>query len=99
MQQQIKRLQARLGDLKGNLVRKVISDFSLDILPPPSSYRVYNRRTRKVMKTMNVTFDELSAMAFEQRSSKPELKKDFWTYQFNTRSYLCSVNNNTEQTN
>ncbi|GJY42514.1 retrovirus-related pol polyprotein from transposon TNT 1-94 [Tanacetum coccineum] len=35
---------------------------------------VYNRRTKKIMETMNVTFDELSAMAFEQRSSKPELQ-------------------------
>ncbi|GJT39427.1 retrovirus-related pol polyprotein from transposon TNT 1-94 [Tanacetum coccineum] len=32
---------------------------------------VYNRRTKKIMETMNVTFDELSAMAFEQSSSKP----------------------------
>ncbi|GKE36375.1 retrovirus-related pol polyprotein from transposon TNT 1-94 [Tanacetum coccineum] len=38
------------------------------------AYRVYNRRTKKIMETMNVTFDELSAMAFEQRSSKPELQ-------------------------
>ncbi|GJZ08419.1 retrovirus-related pol polyprotein from transposon TNT 1-94, partial [Tanacetum coccineum] len=30
------------------------------------AYRVYNRRTKKIMETMNVTFDELSAMAFEQ---------------------------------
>nr|GEV12097.1 reverse transcriptase domain-containing protein [Tanacetum cinerariifolium] len=30
--------------------------------------------TKKVMETMNVTFDELLAMAFEQRSSKPELQ-------------------------
>nr|GFA78529.1 hypothetical protein [Tanacetum cinerariifolium] len=37
------------------------------------TYRVYNRRTKKIMKTMNVSFDELSAMAFEQRNSKPEL--------------------------
>nr|GEW26441.1 integrase, catalytic region, zinc finger, CCHC-type, peptidase aspartic, catalytic [Tanacetum cinerariifolium] len=35
------------------------------------SYRVYNRRTKKIIETMNVTFDELSAMAFEQNSSKP----------------------------
>ncbi|GJS58113.1 retrovirus-related pol polyprotein from transposon TNT 1-94 [Tanacetum coccineum] len=34
------------------------------------TYRVYNRRTKEITKTMNVTFDELSAMAFEQRSSK-----------------------------
>nr|GFD23111.1 retrovirus-related Pol polyprotein from transposon TNT 1-94 [Tanacetum cinerariifolium] len=38
------------------------------------AYRVYKRRTKKVMETMNVSFDELSAMAFEQRSSKPELQ-------------------------
>ncbi|GKC95132.1 retrovirus-related pol polyprotein from transposon TNT 1-94 [Tanacetum coccineum] len=37
------------------------------------AYRVYNQRTRKIMETMNVTVDELSSMAFEQRSSKPEL--------------------------
>nr|GEY28309.1 putative ribonuclease H-like domain-containing protein [Tanacetum cinerariifolium] len=30
--------------------------------------------TRKIMETMNVTFDELSAMAFEQNSSRPGLQ-------------------------
>nr|GEX34247.1 hypothetical protein [Tanacetum cinerariifolium] len=38
------------------------------------AYRIYNRRTKKIMETMNVSFDELSAMAFEQRSSKPRLQ-------------------------
>nr|GEV14724.1 hypothetical protein [Tanacetum cinerariifolium] len=38
------------------------------------AYRVYNRRTRKIMEMMNVTFDELSAMAFEQNSSRPGLQ-------------------------
>nr|GEZ05278.1 retrovirus-related Pol polyprotein from transposon TNT 1-94 [Tanacetum cinerariifolium] len=38
------------------------------------AYRVYNRRTKKIIETMNVSFDELSAIAFEQRSSKPELQ-------------------------
>nr|GEW36325.1 reverse transcriptase domain-containing protein [Tanacetum cinerariifolium] len=39
----------------------------------PIATAVYNRRTKKIMETMNVTFDELSAMAFEQNSwsSKP----------------------------
>ncbi|GKD75400.1 retrovirus-related pol polyprotein from transposon TNT 1-94 [Tanacetum coccineum] len=37
------------------------------------AYRVYNRRTKKIIETMNVTFDELSAMAFKQSSSKPRL--------------------------
>nr|GEW56334.1 hypothetical protein [Tanacetum cinerariifolium] len=38
------------------------------------AYRIYNRRTKKIMESMNVSFDELSAMAFEQRSSKPGLQ-------------------------
>ncbi|GKC98167.1 putative ribonuclease H-like domain-containing protein [Tanacetum coccineum] len=38
------------------------------------AYRVYNRRKKKIMETMNVTFDELSAMAFEQNSLKPGLQ-------------------------
>nr|GFB07549.1 retrovirus-related Pol polyprotein from transposon TNT 1-94 [Tanacetum cinerariifolium] len=38
------------------------------------AYRVYNRRTKKIMETMNVSFDELSAMDFEQHSSKPGLQ-------------------------
>nr|GEY65948.1 integrase, catalytic region, zinc finger, CCHC-type, peptidase aspartic, catalytic [Tanacetum cinerariifolium] len=38
------------------------------------AYRIYNRRTKKIMETMDVSFDELSAMAFEQSSSKPELQ-------------------------
>ncbi|GJT40488.1 retrovirus-related pol polyprotein from transposon TNT 1-94 [Tanacetum coccineum] len=38
------------------------------------AYKVYNRRTRKIIETMNVTLDELLAMAFEQRTSKPGLQ-------------------------
>nr|GFB36662.1 hypothetical protein [Tanacetum cinerariifolium] len=38
------------------------------------AYRIYNRRTKKIMETMNVSFDELSAMVFKQRSSKPGLQ-------------------------
>nr|GEW85696.1 retrovirus-related Pol polyprotein from transposon TNT 1-94 [Tanacetum cinerariifolium] len=34
------------------------------------AYRIFNRRTKKIMETMNVSFDELLLMAFEQRSSK-----------------------------
>nr|GFC20194.1 hypothetical protein [Tanacetum cinerariifolium] len=35
---------------------------------------IYNRRTKKIMETINVSFDELSGMAFEQSSSKPGLQ-------------------------
>nr|GEX80539.1 Gag-Pol polyprotein [Tanacetum cinerariifolium] len=38
------------------------------------AYSVYNRRTKKIIETMNVTFDKLSAMAFEQHNSKPGLQ-------------------------
>nr|GFA12547.1 retrovirus-related Pol polyprotein from transposon TNT 1-94 [Tanacetum cinerariifolium] len=38
------------------------------------AYRVYNHRTKKIMETMNVSFDELSAMAFEQHNSKHGLQ-------------------------
>nr|GEY07832.1 hypothetical protein [Tanacetum cinerariifolium] len=37
------------------------------------AYRMYNWRIKKIMETMNITLDELSAMAFEQNSSKPGL--------------------------
>ncbi|GJW64599.1 retrovirus-related pol polyprotein from transposon TNT 1-94 [Tanacetum coccineum] len=35
------------------------------------AYRVYNQRTEKIMEMISVTFDELSAMDFEQRSGQP----------------------------
>ncbi|GJW39959.1 retrotransposon protein, putative, ty1-copia subclass, partial [Tanacetum coccineum] len=38
------------------------------------AYRVYNRRTKKIIETMNVTFDDLLTMAFEQSSLKPGLQ-------------------------
>ncbi|GKF18873.1 hypothetical protein Tco_0063791, partial [Tanacetum coccineum] len=38
------------------------------------AYRVYSRRTKKIVETMNVTFEELLAMDFEQSSSKPGLQ-------------------------
>nr|GFA18906.1 retrovirus-related Pol polyprotein from transposon TNT 1-94 [Tanacetum cinerariifolium] len=38
------------------------------------AFRIYNRRTKKIMDTMDVSFDGNSTMAFEQRSSKPGLQ-------------------------
>nr|GFB16814.1 putative ribonuclease H-like domain-containing protein [Tanacetum cinerariifolium] len=56
----------------GSLGQRVILVFSLVILLIP--VLTYNRRTKKIIETMNVSFDELTAMAFEQRSSKPGLQ-------------------------
>nr|GEX02935.1 retrovirus-related Pol polyprotein from transposon TNT 1-94 [Tanacetum cinerariifolium] len=57
----------------GSLVQKVILAFSLAILPIPVLQGL-QPKNKKIMETMNVSFDELSAMAFEQCSSKPRLQ-------------------------
>ncbi|GKA07534.1 retrovirus-related pol polyprotein from transposon TNT 1-94, partial [Tanacetum coccineum] len=42
-------------------------------MPAKKAFRIYNRRTRIITETIHVTFDELTAMASEQFSSRPEL--------------------------
>ncbi|GJY83810.1 retrovirus-related pol polyprotein from transposon TNT 1-94 [Tanacetum coccineum] len=37
--------------------------------PAKKAFRIYNRRTRKIMETIHVTFDELTVMASEQFGS------------------------------
>nr|GEU99783.1 retrovirus-related Pol polyprotein from transposon TNT 1-94 [Tanacetum cinerariifolium] len=66
-------IQRMIVKISVNLVQKVIlasSRYSANYV----AYRVYNRRTKKIIETMNVTFDELSAMAFEQNSLRPGLQ-------------------------
>nr|GEZ94284.1 retrovirus-related Pol polyprotein from transposon TNT 1-94 [Tanacetum cinerariifolium] len=43
--------------------------------PTKKAFRIYNRRTRRIMETIHVDFDELTAMASEQSSSGPTLNK------------------------
>nr|GEV89443.1 retrovirus-related Pol polyprotein from transposon TNT 1-94 [Tanacetum cinerariifolium] len=59
----------------GKLGAKGDIGFSIGYSANFVAYRVYNRRTRKIMETMNVTFNKLSAMAFEQNSSIPGHQK------------------------
>nr|GEW75887.1 Gag-Pol polyprotein [Tanacetum cinerariifolium] len=70
-------LNAEINDREdiGKLGAKGDIGFFIGYSANSVTYIVYNRRTRKIMKTMNVTFDELSAMAFEQNSSRPGLQK------------------------
>ncbi|GKA70028.1 retrovirus-related pol polyprotein from transposon TNT 1-94 [Tanacetum coccineum] len=42
--------------------------------PAKKAYQIYNRRTRLIMETIHVNFDELTVMAFEQFGSGPELQ-------------------------
>nr|GEZ05523.1 integrase, catalytic region, zinc finger, CCHC-type, peptidase aspartic, catalytic [Tanacetum cinerariifolium] len=39
------------------------------------AFRIYNRHTRRIVETIHVDFDELTAMASEQRSSGPALNE------------------------
>nr|GEY83097.1 retrovirus-related Pol polyprotein from transposon TNT 1-94 [Tanacetum cinerariifolium] len=39
------------------------------------AFRIYNRRTRRIVKTIHVDFDELTSMASEQHSSRPALNE------------------------
>ncbi|GJS89217.1 retrovirus-related pol polyprotein from transposon TNT 1-94 [Tanacetum coccineum] len=39
--------------------------------PAKKAYRIYNKRTRLIIETLHVEFDELTAMAFKQFSSGP----------------------------
>ncbi|GKE33512.1 integrase, catalytic region, zinc finger, CCHC-type containing protein [Tanacetum coccineum] len=41
--------------------------------PAKKAFRIYNKRTRKIIETIHVTFDELKAMASKQFSSGPGL--------------------------
>ncbi|GKE72335.1 retrovirus-related pol polyprotein from transposon TNT 1-94, partial [Tanacetum coccineum] len=41
--------------------------------PAKKAFRIYNKRTRKIIETIHVTFDELTAMASKQFSSGPGL--------------------------
>ncbi|GJV82181.1 putative ribonuclease H-like domain-containing protein [Tanacetum coccineum] len=43
------------------------------IQPAKKAFRIYNKRTWKIIETIHVTFDELTAMAFEESSSGPGL--------------------------
>nr|GEZ68315.1 retrovirus-related Pol polyprotein from transposon TNT 1-94 [Tanacetum cinerariifolium] len=51
----------------GKLSAKGDIGFFIGYSTDSCAYRVYNRRTKKIMETMNVSFDELLTMAFEQR--------------------------------
>ncbi|GKC65015.1 hypothetical protein Tco_1097613, partial [Tanacetum coccineum] len=42
--------------------------------PAKKAFRIYNRRTRLITETIHVTFNELTAMASEQFSSRPGLQ-------------------------
>ncbi|GJV63081.1 putative ribonuclease H-like domain-containing protein [Tanacetum coccineum] len=57
----------------GKLQAKAYIGIFIGYAPRKKAYRIYNRRTRKIIETINVDFDELTAMASEQISLEPAL--------------------------
>ncbi|GJY46308.1 retrovirus-related pol polyprotein from transposon TNT 1-94 [Tanacetum coccineum] len=58
----------------GKLNAKANIGIFVGYAPAKKAFRIYNRRTQKIMETIHVTFDELTAMASEQFSSRPGLQ-------------------------
>ncbi|GJS80441.1 retrovirus-related pol polyprotein from transposon TNT 1-94 [Tanacetum coccineum] len=55
----------------GKLNAKADIGIFVGYAPAKKAFRIYNRRTWKIMETIHVTFDELTVVAFEQFSSGP----------------------------
>ncbi|GJY11992.1 retrovirus-related pol polyprotein from transposon TNT 1-94 [Tanacetum coccineum] len=57
----------------GKLQLKADIGIFIGYAPTKKAFRIYNCRTRRITKTIHVEFDELTAMASEQNSSRPAL--------------------------
>ncbi|GJZ20289.1 uncharacterized mitochondrial protein-like protein, partial [Tanacetum coccineum] len=61
------------NDDLGKLDAKANIGIFVGYTPTKKAFRLYNKRTRKIKETVHVTFNKLTAMAFEQFSSGPGL--------------------------
>nr|GFB53796.1 integrase, catalytic region, zinc finger, CCHC-type, peptidase aspartic, catalytic [Tanacetum cinerariifolium] len=59
----------------GKLQPKADIGIFISCAPTKKAFRIYNRRTRRIIETIHVDFDELTAMASEHSSSGPALHK------------------------
>nr|GEW45231.1 hypothetical protein [Tanacetum cinerariifolium] len=59
----------------GKLQPKADIGIFIGYAPTKKAFRIYNRRTRQIVGTIHVDFDELTAMASEQSSSGPMLNE------------------------
>ncbi|GJS72889.1 retrovirus-related pol polyprotein from transposon TNT 1-94 [Tanacetum coccineum] len=58
----------------GKLNAKADIGIFIGYAPAKKAFRIYNRRTQKIIETIHVTFDELTTMASEQFDSGPRLQ-------------------------
>ncbi|GJR15574.1 retrovirus-related pol polyprotein from transposon TNT 1-94 [Tanacetum coccineum] len=61
------------NDDLGKLDAKADIGIFVGYAPAKKAFRIYNKRTREIIETIHVTFDELTAMASKQISSGPGL--------------------------
>ncbi|GJY66946.1 retrovirus-related pol polyprotein from transposon TNT 1-94 [Tanacetum coccineum] len=61
------------NDDLGKLDAKADIGIFIGYVPAKKAFRIYNKRTQKIIETIHVTFDELSAMASKQFSLGPGL--------------------------
>nr|GEV21740.1 hypothetical protein [Tanacetum cinerariifolium] len=66
---------ARAIENLGKLQPKADIGIFIGYAPTKKAFKIYNRRTRRIFKTIHVDFDELTVMAFEQSSSGPALNE------------------------
>nr|GEV12103.1 retrovirus-related Pol polyprotein from transposon TNT 1-94 [Tanacetum cinerariifolium] len=59
----------------GKLQPKADIGIFIGYTPTKKAFRIYKRRTRRIVETIHVDFDELTAMASEQSSSGPTLNE------------------------
>nr|GFC89489.1 hypothetical protein [Tanacetum cinerariifolium] len=59
----------------GKLQPKADIGIFISNAPTKKAFRIYNQRTRRIVETIHVDFDELTSMASEQSSSGPALQK------------------------
>ncbi|GJS94951.1 integrase, catalytic region, zinc finger, CCHC-type containing protein [Tanacetum coccineum] len=57
----------------GKLQPKADIDIFIDYEPTKKAFRIYNRHTRRIIETIHVDFNELTAMASEHNSLEPAL--------------------------
>ncbi|GKB76082.1 retrovirus-related pol polyprotein from transposon TNT 1-94 [Tanacetum coccineum] len=62
------------NDDLGKLDAKADIGIFVGYAPAKKAFRIYNKRTHKIIETIHVSFDELIAMAYEQFSSGPGLQ-------------------------
>ncbi|GJR25873.1 integrase, catalytic region, zinc finger, CCHC-type containing protein [Tanacetum coccineum] len=62
------------NDDLGKLDAKADIGIFVGYAPAKKAFRIYNKRTQKIIETIHVTFDELTTMASKQLSSGPRLQ-------------------------